>query len=142
MVSSGRVTRASPIATTKSGALRAFLAVVALLVTGTHLSAVLHFALVSHGICADHGEMIHAGESHDSTSAEGTEAALDVPPDATDAHEHCRFVAKLREQVTARNDASIDLPVLTGLEPAFAPRVVVPTARDILLVAPKQSPPV
>lgn len=128
-------------------ALRVLSALVVWLSVGGHLGGLAHFALVSHHVCATHGELAHGDEhSHD---AAGTEPTTDGSSSVTGAsetekdHEDCSVVARQREQVASRAGS----PPLLAPAPATATAVRPledPSLRAaaVLALAPKTSPPV
>lgn len=63
----------------------------------------MHFALVQHVVCSDHGELVHQSASHeahaeraDAGQEQGQGPALHADAGAHD-HEHCAFAATTRE---------------------------------------------
>ena len=121
------------------GVLTAF---VAWLGVVAHLAGTLHFALISHEICADHGELVHRA------SASGAEhhharGPVATPSGADDEHDHCPVAGRRHDQLAVG-----EAPVVQVAEApvALAPSVstgalVVPSRAALLLAAPKQSPP-
>ncbi|HEV8548767.1 MAG TPA: hypothetical protein VGQ57_07065 [Polyangiaceae bacterium] len=126
----------------RSVALGVFSAFVAWLVVLAHLTSTLHFALISHEVCAAHGELVHAQRraalAH---PANGHESAA-LPGDADPAHDHCPLVGSRHEHATlvaAPDFVTASAPHLAALS---APGVQVhPSRAALLLAAPKQSPP-
>lgn len=124
------------------GVLGAF---VAWLAVGTHVASSLHFALVSHRLCAEHGTLEHAHTAELSSTAERTRthAALRSAGDEAE-HEHCQLLARPHETLAVPNSARLTVAApprvaTSTIEAASAPDV----AREaLLLLAPKQSPPV
>jgi hypothetical protein len=104
-----------------------------------------HMVLVSHTVCAEHGEVVHGGDSHEVPSASPDD---DVPgqhasnADRTSAadHEHCCGVATHGGALLAAPPA---LP--TQLLGAFDELTIAPAGatitRRLYLLAPKTSPP-
>jgi hypothetical protein len=112
------------------------------LVALSHLTAALHFALVSHEICQDHGELVHAGSHAERRAPSGRRAAA-LPASAHADHDHCPLWTRRLEQA-----AVFDAPSLQVSPAAPAPgRVALadvastPSRARRLLTAPKQSPP-
>ena len=105
-----------------------------------------HMLLVEHTRCAEHGELVHRGDSHervDSEHAHADVAALEGTPSqgSGEAHDHCALSVDRRGAVAAIVSPE---PFTQSLEAAqgFAPvdaQVVTGTAR--FRVAPKNSPP-
>lgn len=140
----GRVGRREPILT--------WLAVASALL---HLSFALHFVLVDHVRCADHGEWVH-GAQHDHTQAAGPSLAQveqssgkvafqRTSGDEGHEHEHCLVQTERRKQL-ALAPAVADLtpkPAAAETETRAvlrkAPRFR--SARPIYAFAPKTSPP-
>lgn len=79
----------------------ALLAVVGLFLQGSHGG---HMLLVEHTRCAEHGELIHGGESHGHL-VEGSDAGAEIrfeeapAPSDDDAHEHCGHASERRDAV-------------------------------------------
>ena len=113
-------------------------------------SSALHFVLVEHAICAEHGELVHESEPHDTGSH--AERPLDVDEasvvasgstDLQHGHEHCAGLGTLRDAaaIPPRSDAQSLVrptgeaaalgPALRSGDPPFA----------LFLLAPKNSPP-
>jgi hypothetical protein len=73
-----------------------------------HVLPALHFALVSHAICAEHGELTHAEHEPSAAARVGAEAAAGViawttsPSGSHAGHEHC-------EGLACRQDDDADL---------------------------------
>jgi hypothetical protein len=107
--------------------------VLALLLAGA-LSGGLHFVLVPHEICADHGEAVEVGPEPKTPS----ESPL---PSSSHAHDHCS--AAQASGILAPLGPSLALapPVHPAYDstPAAGPRVVSPI--ETLRLAPKNSPP-
>ena len=113
------------------------------LVAISHAAAVLHFALISHQICADHGEVVHADAAIHTTPTNASEPIAEAASDHA-GHDHCPLLARRQDHQTL-----IDAPQATLAAPRLAPCVLPPTPVDsarsraaLLLAAPKQSPPV
>ncbi len=107
------------------------------------LAAALHFALISHQICADHGELVH-GASSVRRAATGTRHSVVAPGGADSDHDHCPLLSRRLERT-----AVLELPGIRVADVPFtlATGVVdasgrMPTRSELLLSAPKQSPPV
>jgi hypothetical protein len=106
-------------------------------------AAMLHFALVSHEICADHGEAVHAGAASHSASAVASGPAAHAADDHAE-HDHCPLLGRRTEQADASGAPTATLSTLAAapLAPAAAATEIAPSRAELLLTAPKQSPPV
>jgi hypothetical protein len=115
------------------------------------LTGPLHYALVEHGVCVEHGEAVHVQTPHadghggaDHAHAAAAELEGDAVRGGDDgahgAHEHCALAGRERDPL-ALTSAAIDVG------PAFA--VLVPSAASTSIhvvvraldAAPKTSPP-
>jgi hypothetical protein len=108
-----------------------------------------HFALVQHVACAQHGDLVHADETHPGSTASAAErgARSDSPafgqgPDAVEgSHEHCVAQLKRREEVGVPSGAFV--LDRAQLEPSHALEAEgVSSSIAVLRLAPKASPPV
>jgi hypothetical protein len=111
-------------------------------------SGLAHFIVVEHAICAEHGDLIHADESHPSGVSAHAHAVTEFPSLSEraastpgHAHEHCPVLTQRREQARVAQAGTALLPppesgVVDDL-PCDAPS---PCA-DLLRFAPKTSPP-
>lgn len=122
----------------------------ALLLAGL-LGAVVHDTIEAHGICAEHGDTVHAGAGHaDGAPAHGAAhgqhevdghaSALDGSDEHDDAHAHCDV------RVTTQLSNEPPIPPMAALVPIAdspdAPRLASPAPRVALYhLAPKSSPP-
>jgi len=113
------------------------------LVVLTQLTAALHFALISHEVCADHGELVHGslGVRH-LPSREHISVATTGGAEAE--HDHCPLLSRRLERTAVLEVPGVRLP---DVPCTLASSVVnasghVPTRGELLLSAPKQSPPV
>jgi len=118
-------------------------AAVAWVLVVAHLASTLHFALISHEICAAHGELLHrasAPSEHPSHHAAGT--AL-LPGSADAEHDHCPLLGRRHEQVAlvALTHVEVAPAVPTLAPPSSEGESVEPSRARLLLTAPKQSPP-
>lgn len=123
-------------------ALGVLTALVAWLGVLAHLAGTLHFALISHEICADHGELVHrasaaAGEHRHARGPVAT------PSSDGDEHDHCPVAGRRHDHVAVGEAPAVHVaqgPV--ALAPAGAEGTrVAPSRAALLLTAPKQSPP-
>jgi hypothetical protein len=106
-------------------------------------AAMLHFALVSHEICADHGEVVHAGSTRHSASAFASGPAARAALDHAE-HDHCPLLGRRAEHASLSGAPSATLSALAvgSSPPAAAATDIAPSRAELLLAAPKQSPPV
>lgn len=112
------------------------------LVVVTHLTTALHFALISHEICAAHGELVHGSSllrPHATTG--GTEAAL--PAGEQEGHEHCPVLSRRVDHHALFEAPGARLPPVAFDRATVSSHddAVVTSRAELLLVAPKQSPP-
>jgi hypothetical protein len=107
-----------------------------------HLAGTLHFALISHEICADHGELVHRAEapSGERHHARGPAA---LPAGEHQAHDHCPLVGRRHDQVAVAAPPTVQIVAApVALAPAVSEgRTSAPSRAALLLTAPKQSPP-
>lgn len=108
------------------------------------LASTLHFALISHEVCAQHGELLHraVGLVPQTTHRDPGAAALPAAPDAE--HDHCPLLGRRHDHATLIASPRVELaPPLATLEPAGREgATLTPSRTRLLLSAPKQSPPV
>jgi hypothetical protein len=109
--------------------------------------AFAHIALVGHGICAEHGESIHAanvGLAELTGEAARTLGVVLRAPAASvgHEHEHCLCMAHGRERflVTFSSGDRLSPPVLVCSRPAPATSTLA-SAIALWALAPKGSPP-
>jgi hypothetical protein len=127
--------------------LRALAAVLVTALLLAHASNALHELLVPHRVCAEHGHRVHANEAPEG-AALGTprvRGPAASPERAAEPvhHEHCAPPAR-PEGATApplRTKIATLAPIV-GKAPAATARLAVRAGPSILLIAPKQSPPV
>jgi hypothetical protein len=125
---------------------RVFAAVVttaaAWLVVLSQLTTALHFALISHEICAAHGELVH-GSSLAPTHPRAEGSATALPGGDKDCHEHCPVLSRRFEHTAVLDAPGVRLPplALDSRAASFSPEAVVASRSELLLAAPKQSPP-
>lgn len=108
------------------------------------LASTLHFALISHEICAQHGELLHRAAGlgvHPAHQSSGS-AALPAAPEAD--HDHCPLLGRRHDHMAVLASPRLELaPPVATLEPAAREGLTVaPSRARLLLSAPKQSPPV
>jgi hypothetical protein len=110
----------------------------------SQVSSTLHWVLVQHVRCADHGEWVHAGEGHHADEAEHatqTSPSVAAADGETHGHDHCHFL------VDPRTFAVISPPrvVLAQLGECMAAGITCPSNTGwqsaLYELAPKTSPP-
>jgi hypothetical protein len=114
-------------------------------VAGSQLGNSLHFSVVSHEVCAEHGELVHAGEHGEEHHAAHSPEATSVSDSASEhAHEHCSVFGRPEDTVPLATPPGVEIAAVAAADVAsFSVRAsvfVAPSTR--LLAAPKTSPPV
>jgi hypothetical protein len=114
-------------------------------VAGSQLGTSLHFAAISHEICDEHGELVHAEAHADGHHAAHAEDATAVSDRASEhAHEHCSAFARPEDKASLATRPCVEIAGLAAADvgrlPGRAGVFVAASAR--LLAAPKTSPPV
>jgi hypothetical protein len=142
---------ASPSAHTHSAfALRFAALALVLLSVGGQVAGVADLLLVRHAVCAEHGELIHvaaaqdAGSPRDGVKVGAASAGYHEaePREVNDGHDHCGVSALRRERITlAKARAELLGASITCIEAALVARMAAPASFDLLLLAPKSSPP-
>jgi hypothetical protein len=124
---------------------RALLALLALL-SVLAPAELLHFVLVQHVVCAEHGELVHESGVAHAAPAEGGGASGQGPGLHADAvahdHEHCGVAAASREALAlppAPAVAAISAATSDAL--LSASRSAVSGSEALFRLAPKTSPP-
>ncbi len=120
-------------------------AALALLCVGLQFSSLAHWTLVTHSTCAEHGELVHEGEAgHAAAPVQGFDAPSFRSSEASaedHGHDHCTALSERRDQaVLAAQAHSIQAPASYTAITCEGRSAYVRT--DLLLSAPKQSPPV
>jgi hypothetical protein len=122
-----------------------------LLVLNATIGASLHFAVVQHAVCAEHGETVHVDSEAMADALEEARhghrhAGIDdgLPGGADGSHEHCAAIMVTREDIVISDvsGASITLDVLPAPRLEVRTDVTSPRGPPLLLLAPKTSPPV
>lgn len=122
-----------------------------ILVLNATVGASLHFAIVQHAVCAEHGDTVHVDSQAMADALEEARhghrhAGIDesLPGGADGSHEHCAAIMVTREDavisgVSAGPQALDPLPAphLEALTEVTSPR-----GPPLLQLAPKTSPPV
>ena len=122
---------------------RGLAAVMAVVYAMGMLSGLFHMVEVKHEVCADHGELVHAGElgASDAHAADSDVATLSSHE--SEAHGHCG----LDHHVDSSADLDVPQPLgaptlLAGpLGPSLSAHDAL-VVRNVLDEAPKQGPPV
>jgi hypothetical protein len=119
------------------------MALAAWLVTLSHGATALHFALISHEICADHGEVVHA-QARAAHAAHHASTTSALPGGEHSGHDHCPLMGRRVEQSAFLPAPELRVEGLDFLSARAAVEgVTVARSRaELLLFAPKQSPPV
>ncbi len=104
----------------------------------------MHMALVQHTRCAEHGELVHAGEDAALPSLPAVSDDVDVVAERAadvdaDAHEHCEVFFERERAVTVEPGSA----ALAWTPAAVVPLtpVVLPPLSRLYAGAPKTSPP-
>lgn len=107
----------------------------------------VHFALVQHVVCADHGELVHESAApHAAPQATAERSDKSGPAVHADAvahdHEHCSFAATSREALALPPaHAVLTLASATSSEPIRAFSTAAAPGEALFRLAPKTSPP-
>jgi hypothetical protein len=105
-------------------------------------SSLLHFVVVEHARCAEHGEVVHAGHSVSPVqSGQPAHAAVESRSDAAaHDHDHCPLTCQRRAPAPQPPACAAVVPALLGVS-SFPDDVHGP-AFAVIALAPKTSPPV
>lgn len=124
-----------------SRALRRSAWLLATLAMAGQLFSVVHFALVRHVACAEHGELIEAGAAVAGAAATTDHTTVGATAVETHGHDHCA-VALLRRQQVRQSAAARPLLRLAVIQPTALVdcRQSPPPPIALLAVAPKNSP--
>lgn len=119
----------------------ASVALFALLGVG-HLLPALHFALVAHRICAEHGELVHEAAPAPVVAERSSGPELVVGEHAAHEHEHCGVLAlsgspAVALSATGRELRSAGEPIASDRHGELCAHVGI----ALLLYAPKLAPP-
>jgi hypothetical protein len=110
----------------------------------SQVSGALHWVLVEHARCAQHGEWVHVGEGdHAHSDAAATPASVSVQAAGSDehGHDHCDFLPTPRELTLVRS-AQSSLPAPRVIDSSGDVRCSDSKAPISLYeLAPKTSPP-
>jgi hypothetical protein len=139
--------RRAPAFSRSSAPSRLFAALVASaaawLVVLCQLTTALHFALISHHFCAVHGELVH-GAAVERQPARADAGAEATPGGTKESDEHCPLLSRKLEHaalVAIPNHRLPPAPIERTVAVATSDGVVA-SRSELLLAAPKQSPPV
>jgi hypothetical protein len=110
----------------------------------SQLTGALHWVVVQHERCAEHGDWVHAGEGHHSNpQAPAAPAPLSITSADLEAHghDHCQFLFEQRElTLPSRVTASLQAPAREArAHDERAPEGAV--RASLYELAPKTSPP-
>jgi hypothetical protein len=113
---------------------------------GGYVGGLAHFALVTHHVCATHGELVHDDEhSHGlEAPAPGPEApSFNAQAETEEEHDHCSLFARQKDQVACRGETTVLLaPATPSTQTGHRLDVSPPSGGALLALAPKTSPPV
>ena len=127
----------------RSGLVRYAALALALVASGGQALSGLHFALVPHVTCAEHGELIESPSVSAQPIAPSDGHSITSAADQGRAHEHCA-IALLRRQ-KAQPSAGLEAPKHSSLALHLlrsGRRATPPAPIALLAFAPKSSPPV
>jgi hypothetical protein len=118
------------------------LALVAATLVG-QLSSYLHLLAVRHVTCAEHGELVEVSSSSDGSTHGHAGACIRQGAEAESHHDHCVIASFRRERSTTGSERS-GLVLPQDHERRILERSVVGlhSPIDLILLAPKNSPPV
>jgi hypothetical protein len=138
-----RVRRFAPGVLALGAGLRALAALVLLLLAGQHTLPGLHHALEAHEVCAEHGELIHAGHGEAPAQRLPLEGRGIARGADHGEHGHCPVLLALQHQELALLPAGFVglAEPCSKAEPALAALVLARPTDALFRLAPKQSPP-
>lgn len=142
------VTRTRRPKTPRTAASRRFFAVLrgfvlALLSAGT-LAPSLHFAVVEHDLCEEHGELHHGEASAlgEESSAHPAGTALNAAPSVEGEHDHCGVLATSSSRASSASASAFEHELSFAVVLAHPPDADVAHASlELLFYAPKLAPP-
>lgn len=116
------------------------LAVVAVFSLGQSASAI-HYAVIAHELCAEHGELIHSdGAAHHSVSNPSSETALEAV-EVEHQHDHCDCIkSNSHHSLLSAPSASAADTIFAGAPPGHQKSARL-SAQSTYSFAPKTSPP-
>ena len=84
----------------------------------SQLSGALHWVLIEHARCAEHGEWVHVGDGDHAQSDVATapdSVSIEAGSSETHGHDHCDFLRTPRELALAPSaPVSLPVPRVTG----------------------------
>ena len=110
---------------------------------GEQVLSAAHMLLVPHTVCLEHGELVHLDDKVGHASSQpGTTSVDQQSSQSRDLHAHCPALALRREHAALAQAATALVPPLR-LHPVdvLCSAVAQPAVADLLLMAPKTSPP-
>jgi hypothetical protein len=116
---------------------------VALAAMLSQVAGFAHLAFTRHVTCAEHGDLIEAGEAPAASAAQDqAHSRLAINGDgATHGHDHCLLAPQRRDRTTQSFTrtlvATAELPFMARFVDAVGP----PPTIQLILLAPKNSPP-
>ena len=127
-----------------AAAMRLVALVVLVATSGGQLAELVHRLVVSHEVCAEHGEVVH-GDGHGAPRPARPAEGVTIDADAEDdgGHEHCATAcATLSPPATvAAAPVVAAAPAFAALTPALPRGPPLAGGVPLLLAAPKTSPP-
>ena len=104
------------------------------------IAGFVHLSITPHGICAAHGEAVHADDAPaPARSGYGYEAPTRAG--TGESHEHCLVVSGARERIAPTLRTPLPAPSSTQATPVAPEARVSHVSIATLLLAPKSSPP-
>ena len=105
----------------------------------------LHMLLIEHEVCVDHGHIAHTDDEHHEGPEASTSKALGgqtaVSSEHEDAHDHCDALATESTHAALHSGQQIER-IPYRVQPLLVSLSIVVDRRQLLLRAPKTSPPV
>jgi len=133
--------RALPRSLAAPGWLRALALLAVALLGGEQVLPSLHYALVRHEVCPEHGELVHVGQARHEVVQHGRTAHFETGAVEEAPHAHCGSLpASTQAAAPVATAAGCPLPE-RSLVATIVPRASVTPSANVLSFAPKQSPP-
>lgn len=112
------------------------------LVVVCQLSTALHFALISHHYCAAHGELVHGAAAAPEPARLATDTSA-LPGGEQESDDHCPVLSRRVDHVAIVGATCARLPPVPIARALATPErdFLVVSRSELLLTAPKQSPP-
>ena len=118
-------------------------ALVALFCVGSQASNVLHLLLVRHGVCLQHGELIHEEDTSRAVPLGSDDPAVSGGTDAGEhGDEHCGALGDNRVRAIRPETPAANATSIPAIEAAGAAQAVVLRSLPLFRLAPKNSPPI